>query len=96
MTRPVPPKTETVSPSDVSAQFDALLSGRARPEQVEDWAASLMDAHARADLVFEPAADQQRLWRAIQYLSGVGLKLDARTYLHGADDHREYRTTAGF
>ena len=80
-----------VSAKEVSEQFDALIAGRRSPEEIERWALARMRAHGVGDLVFEPRTDEGRLWRAIVYLLGVGLKVESGEYLHSKEDFEVFR-----
>jgi hypothetical protein len=84
-----------VSAADVSAQFDALISGRRSPEDVEQWATARMVAEDAGELAFEPPAEAERLWDAILYLLGVGLRVGPGEYLHSRADFEGYRQVAG-
>jgi len=80
-----------VTVAEISEQFDALIAGRRSAEEIERWADERMRAHDARDLEFVPRADEGRLWRAITYLLGVGLKVSADQYLHSKEDFEAFR-----
>ena len=84
-----------VTRRDITEQFDALLSRQRTPEEIEAWATVRMRAADAGQLRFEPPGEEPRLWGAIVYLLGVGLKTDSATYLHSPDDFLRYRQEAG-
>ena len=53
-----------------------------------------MRANVERRLHFDPPEDEKRLWDAILYLLGVGLKVDEDRYLHGSEDFEAYRRDA--
>ena len=83
-----------VTAAELSEQFDALMSRRRPREEVEFWAAERMRANDERRLQFDPPEDEKRLWDAILYLLGVGLKVDEDRYLHGSEDFEAYRRDA--
>ena len=84
-----------VTAADISDQFELLISGRSSREAVEHWAGLRMRAEDEGRLQYEPASDEERLWDAIKYLLGVGLRVAPNTYLHSVEDFEEYRRTTG-
>ena len=87
-------KTIKVTAEDVSEQFDALMSRRRPPEDIEAWAGERMRASDEGRLEYDPPSDEDRLWDAILYLLGVGLKTGPDTYLHSVEDFEHYRREA--
>ena|SRR5438445_10727245 len=75
-----------VTAKDVSEIFDTLIRGTQSRESLEEWARVRMAANDARDLRFDPPKDEGRLWRAITYLSGVGLRSAPGSYLHSTDD----------
>lgn len=88
-------KAMIVRLTDVQRAFDELLSGDRSREEISDWARSLRLKDDEGQLVFEPAAMCDRLWRAITYLEGVDLKDSPTTYLHMPEDFLEFRARLG-
>jgi hypothetical protein len=80
-----------VSRSDIANQFDALIDGSRSREDVEKWAEARMRAQDLGELVYQPAAEAAQLWRAIEYLLGVGLKTSSSDYLHSVEDFEAFR-----
>lgn len=80
-----------VTRSEISKQFDALIDGTSSREDTEQWAAARMQAQDLGELVYEPAAAEKELWRAIKYLLGVGLKTSSSDYLHSVKDFEAFR-----
>jgi hypothetical protein len=80
-----------VTAKEVSAQFDALIRGAQTRETLEAWARVRMAANDHRDLSFDPPDDEARLWGAIAYLSGVGLRVAPGTYLHSNQDFEAFR-----
>jgi hypothetical protein len=81
-----------ITRSDISKQFDALIDGTGSREDIDRWAETLMRAQDLGKLKFEPATDEDQLWRAITYLFGVGLKTSSSNYLHSVEDFRAFRS----
>lgn len=84
-----------VRAAEITEQFDTLLSGRRSRGDVEAWAERRMRAEDEGRLEDEPRADEVRLWDAITYLSGVGLRDGPETYLHAPEDFVRFRRAAG-
>jgi hypothetical protein len=80
-----------VTAKEVSALFDALIRGTQAREALEEWARVRMAANDKSGLAFHPPNDEARLWRAITYLSGVGLRVAPGTYLHSNEDFEAFR-----
>jgi len=80
-----------VTAKEVSALFDALIRGTQARETLEEWARVRMAANDTRDLTFDPPNDEARLWVAIAYLSGVGLRVAPGTYLHSNEDFEAFR-----
>lgn len=80
-----------VTAADISEQFDALLSGERTREEIEGWAEERMYAADAGALRYEPPAEEQRLWGAITYLLGVGLRVAPGAYLHSPEDFLAFR-----
>jgi hypothetical protein len=85
-----------VTPTEISERFDALIRGAESRESIEDWARIRMEACDARALHYEPRSDESRLWDAIKYLLGVGLRTEPDTYLHSAADFQAYREDHGF
>jgi hypothetical protein len=84
-----------VTAKEVSEIFDALVRGIQSRESLEEWARVRMAANDARDLRFDPSNDEARLWRAITYLSGVGLRSAPGSYLHSTDDFERFRQKHG-
>ncbi len=81
--------------SDVQRAFDELIAGARSREEISDWARSLRIEHDKEQLLFEPAAMRDRIWRSIIYLEGVDIMDSPTTYLHVTDDFLEFRARLG-
>lgn len=66
--------------------FNELLSGTKSREEIVEWAAFLMKLQDDNLLEYAPVTDEERIWNALVYLSGVDLKTDQSTYLHTPED----------
>jgi hypothetical protein len=84
-----------VRAADINEQFDALLSGERTREEVEAWAAERMRAEDEGRLTYAPPADEERLWEAITYLLGVGLRDAPDRYLLDPEDLLDFRRAHG-
>jgi hypothetical protein len=84
-----------VTAKEVSEIFDALIRGIQSRESLEEWARIRMAANDARELRFDPPNDEARLWHAITYLSGVGLRSAPTSYLHSADDFERFRQKHG-
>jgi hypothetical protein len=80
-----------VTRSDIAKQFDALIGGTRSREDIETWAEARMHAQDLGELMYEPAAAEEQLWRAITFLLGVGLKTSSSDYLHSVEDFEAFR-----
>ena len=85
-----------VTPEEISERFDALIRGAESRESIEAWARIRMEACDARELRYEPRSDESRLWEAIQYLLGVGLRTEPDTYLFSIADFQAYRQEHGF
>jgi hypothetical protein len=85
----------TVTVPEVSALFDGLVAGAISREGAERWAEERMRAEDAGRLRYEPAEEEARLWDAILYLSGVGLRTSPTEYLHPPEEFASHRTAAG-
>lgn len=70
-----------LSLSDVKQVFNELLSGKITREQAEKWAELRMEAFDAGELTFEPRSDEELLWKAVIYLSGVAMKVSPDEYM---------------
>ena len=85
-----------ISASEITEQFDLLVSARRSREQIEAWAEERQCAEDEQRLEYDPPTDEARIWEAITYLCGVGLEVAPGEYLHSVRDFEEYRRTAGW
>ncbi len=95
---PIRPRSSmriVITAKDVSEMFDALIRGTQSRESLEDWARTRIAANDARDLRFDPPNDEARLWRAITYLSGVGLRSAPGSYLHTTEDFEAFRRKHG-
>ncbi|MEU1630202.1 DNA-binding protein [Streptomyces sp. NPDC020096] len=60
-----------------------LASGEAAPDEVSDWAMEVMESDS------EQLVDE-RLWRALDRLSGADLMSDPGVYLHTREDFKDW------
>ncbi len=84
-----------VSAAEVSEQFDLLLGGEREPGAGEEWAAARMRAFDEGRLLFDPPADEDRIWEGISYLLGVGLRVAPDRYLHCREDFLDFCRATG-
>jgi hypothetical protein len=77
---------QTLSLVEIRNAFDELLSETKTREELSHWASSLMKLQDDDLLVYEPVTDEDRIWNALVYLSGVDLKTDKATYTHAPED----------
>ena len=85
-----------MTPQEISQKLDALITGAESRESIEDWAWVRMKACDARELKYEPHHDEPRLWNAIKYLLGAGLRSDPDTYLFSNIDFEAYREERGF
>jgi hypothetical protein len=81
--------------SDVKRAFDELIAGARSREEISDWARSLRVENDKGQLLFEPPAMRDRIWRSITYLEGVDIKDSPTTYLHVPEDFVAFRSRLG-
>jgi len=70
-----------ISLLDVQKIFNDLLNHKISRDDAEEWARKRMNALDNQDLVFDPPIDEELLWKAVIYLSGVGLKISPDKYM---------------
>ncbi|WP_240079649.1 hypothetical protein, partial [Acinetobacter baumannii] len=70
-----------ISLLDVQQVFNDLLNHKISREDAEEWARKRMNALDNQDLIFDPPIKEELLWKAVIYLSGVGLKISPDTYM---------------
>jgi len=70
-----------ISLLDVQEVFNDLLNHKISRDDAEEWARKRMNALDNQDLLFDPPIDEELLWKAVIYLSGVGLKISADKYM---------------
>lgn len=73
---------------DVKQVFNDLLSRKISREQAEHWAELRMNAFDAGELTFEPCSDQELLWEAVIYLSGVAMKISPDEYMENEEGIR--------
>ena len=78
-----------LTPGEVTRSFDELFAGRETREEIARWASMLMHGFDDGSVRFEPASAEQRIKRALIFLSAVDMKLDEKTYLHSLEECRE-------
>jgi len=78
-----------LSLSDVKEVFRELLDGQITREQAENWAELCMKAFDLGDLTFEPRTDEELIWKAVVYLSGVAMKVSPNEYMEDDKGIRE-------
>jgi len=66
---------------DVQEVFKDLLNHKISRDDAEEWARKRMNALDNQDLTFDPPINEELLWKAIIYLSGVGLKISPDKYI---------------
>lgn len=67
----------------VRERLSALVSGASDVGTVADWATRLMELD-------DPALDDDRLWSALDKLSGADSKIGSEEYLYGHDDYVQW------
>lgn len=70
-----------ISLLDVQQVFKDLLNHKISREDAEEWARRRMNALDNHDLIFDPPIKEELLWKAVIYLSGVGLKISPDKYM---------------
>ena len=70
-----------ISLLDVQQVFNDLLNHKISREDAEEWARKRMTALDNHDLIFDPPIKEELLWKAVIYLSGVGLKISPDKYM---------------
>ncbi|TDM62483.1 hypothetical protein C5B72_13770 [Acinetobacter sp. KU 011TH] len=66
---------------DVQQVFNDLLNHKISRDDAEEWARKRMNALDSQDLIFDPPVKEELLWKAVIYLSGVGLKISPDMYM---------------
>ncbi len=70
-----------ISLLDVQQVFNDLLNHKISRDDAEEWARKRMNALDNQDLIFDPPIKEELLWKAVIYLSGVGLKISPDMYM---------------
>lgn len=70
-----------ISLLDVQQVFNDLLNHNISLEDAEEWARIRMNALDNQDLIFDPPIKEELIWKAVIYLSGVGLKISPDKYM---------------
>ncbi|MGT2550172.1 hypothetical protein ACQCTT_06560 [Acinetobacter geminorum] len=70
-----------ISLLDVQQVFNDLLNHKISREDAEEWARKRMNALDNQDLTFDPPIKEQLIWKAVIYLSGIGLKISPDKYM---------------
>lgn len=70
-----------ISLLDVQHVFNDLLNHKISRDDAEEWARKRMNALDNQDLIFDPPIKEELLWKAVIYLSGVGLKISPDMYM---------------
>ncbi|GAA5587370.1 hypothetical protein Acal01_02538 [Acinetobacter calcoaceticus] len=70
-----------ISLLDVQQVFNDLLNHKISRDDAEEWARKRMDALDNNDLTFDPPIKEELIWKAVIYLSGVGLKISPNKYM---------------
>ena len=78
-----------ISLSDVEKVFNDLFAGEITREQAEHWAELRMQAFDNGTLDFEPKAHESVLWKAVIYLSGIGIKVAPDEYMEDMEGVRQ-------
>lgn len=64
--------------NDIQQAFDALLRNEKSRDEIDRWAAELMRANDREELLYQPPHEQERIWEAITFLNGIDLPGNTR------------------
>ncbi|HAV6041717.1 TPA: hypothetical protein R1P52_000492 [Acinetobacter baumannii] len=78
-----------ISLLDVQQVFNDLLNHKISREDAEEWARKRMNALVNQDLTFDPPIKEELLWKALVYLSGVGLKISPDKYMEEENGIKE-------
>ncbi|MDR6798312.1 hypothetical protein J2W67_003466 [Acinetobacter calcoaceticus] len=70
-----------ISLLDVQQVFNDLLNHKISRDDAEEWARKRMNALDNKNLLFDPPIEEELLWKAVIYLSGVGLKISPNKYM---------------
>lgn len=78
-----------ISLLNVQQVFNDLLNHKISREDVEEWVRKRMNALDNQDLTFDPPIKEELLWKALVYLSGVGLKISPDKYMEEENGIKE-------
>lgn len=84
-----------VTLDDIRQKFDALHLENEPRESVAHFALQAIAANDARLLEMTPASCQDKIWRAIKYLSGVDLQKAPDRYLHSSDNFAAFRNSLG-
>jgi murein tripeptide amidase MpaA len=74
---------------EINEIFEKLIDEKITREEADRWAYMRMQAFDLGQLEFIPAANEQILWSAIQYLYGIDMKVSPTEYMHPVEEIQE-------
>lgn len=80
-----------ISLNEIKQAFEFLIEGAKSREELSNWALMLEAANDSKKLEYDPPHDKMRIWRGIQYLTGVDLLDMGGSYLHSIDNFIQFR-----
>jgi hypothetical protein len=82
-----------ISSQDVEKILESLIKNEITRDDAEQWAYERMLANDNKSLIYIDERDEKRIWDAVMYLLGAGLKNDPNTYFHPHEDFLIYLQT---
>ncbi len=81
-----------VSIYKIETLFEDLINQNRSREEIAGWALEALYAEDRRELIYEPKEEEDKIWKAIIYLTGVDLLVNEEgCYLHSLDDFIDFK-----
>jgi hypothetical protein len=80
-----------VTLDEIKTKFKQLINKELSREAVSNWAIELRRSEDDGQLEYIPTHEEQRIWRAISYLTGVDLLDMDGSYLHSIENYIDFR-----
>lgn len=80
-----------ISLNELNQMFDDLVKEKKLRAEVSNWAIEKRQTEDNNDLIYEPASEEDRIWRGILYLTGVDLRNIDGGYLESLEDFAAYK-----
>lgn len=80
-----------VTLEEIKQVFDDLITEKKSREELSNWALIRQAAEDREDLEYDPLNQEEKIWKAISYLTGVDLLDFDGEYLHSIENFIDFK-----